>query len=244
VSPHSAARCALFNEARSAIPASPAKSEQKSSSFSRFCVSRDARPAHARRNTSIAVGNGLAFGFASGICGGRARGGDFTGGGDRITVPGMKSYEVIRQAVEEPGVKAVAAALRVSAGLVYKWCEPAPNKDDPDQSGARNPLDRVRELYMITRDIRLIRWLCNQAGGFFVSNPQRLENPDRDVQMFRSTRAMVRDFSELLSRITEAHDDDGKIDADEASQIRQHWEELKANVEQFVQCCEEGHYTT
>src|SRR5690606_31885366 len=62
----------------------------------------------------------------------------------------MKSYEVIRQAVEEPGVKAVAAALKVSAALVYKWCEPPADESDPDQSGAKNPLDRAREMYQIT----------------------------------------------------------------------------------------------
>ena len=76
----------------------------------------------------------------------------------------MKSYEVIRNAVEEPGVKAVAAALKVSPALVYKWCEPLPEKEDPDQSGAKNPLDRVRELYQLTKDIGLIRYLCNEAG--------------------------------------------------------------------------------
>src|SRR4051812_5698319 len=43
----------------------------------------------------------------------------------------MKSYEVIRQAVDEPGVKAVAAALKVSPALVYKWCEPPADEDDP-----------------------------------------------------------------------------------------------------------------
>ena len=83
----------------------------------------------------------------------------------------MKSYEVIRSAVDEPGVKAVAAALKVSPALVYKWCEPPADSEDPDQSGAKNPLDRVREMYMLTKDIRLVRWLCNEAGGFYVSNP-------------------------------------------------------------------------
>ena len=84
-----------------------------------------------------------------------------------FTIFPMKSYEVIRQAVDEPGVKAVAAALKVSPALVYKWCEPPAEADDPDQSGAKNPLDRVREMYMLTKDIRLVRWLCNEAGGFF-----------------------------------------------------------------------------
>ncbi len=83
----------------------------------------------------------------------------------------MKSYEVIRNAVDEQGTKAVAAALRVSAALVYKWCEPPAEHDEPDASGAKNPLDRVRDMYLLTKDIRLIRWLCHEAGGFFVSNP-------------------------------------------------------------------------
>src|SRR3954466_4922956 len=83
----------------------------------------------------------------------------------------MKSFDVIRQAVDEPGVKAVAAALKVSPALVYKWCEPPAEADDPEQSGAKNPLDRVREMYELTKDIRLVRFLCNEAGGFFVANP-------------------------------------------------------------------------
>src|SRR5947208_16203723 len=85
----------------------------------------------------------------------------------------MKSYEVIRKAVDEPGVKAVAAALKGSPALVYKWCEPPADESDPDQSGAKNPLDRVREIYMLTKDIRLIRWLCNDGDGFYVSNPMQ-----------------------------------------------------------------------
>ena len=157
---------------------------------------------------------------------------------------GMKSYEVIRQAVDEPGVKAVAAALRVSPALVYKWCEPPAEKDDPDQSGARNPLDRVREMYLLTKDIRLIRWLCNEAGGFFVANPvERDEVQKKPGQsIFDETRGMVRDFSELLDAVTRAHADDPGIDAEEADEIRQKWQDLKAAVERFVIGCEKGLY--
>ena len=71
----------------------------------------------------------------------------------------MKSYDIIRQAVDEQGVKAVAAALKVSPALVYKWCEAPAEQDDPEASGAKNPLDRVRELGNKTRDIHLVRWL-------------------------------------------------------------------------------------
>ena len=50
----------------------------------------------------------------------------------------------------------MAAALKVSAALVYKWCEPPAENADPDQSGAKNPLDRVREMYLLTKDVNLV----------------------------------------------------------------------------------------
>ena len=155
----------------------------------------------------------------------------------------MKSYEVIRQATEEPGVKAVAAALRVSAALVYKWCEPPESSDDPDASGAKNPLDRVRELYETTKDIGLIRYLCNEAGGFFIANP-KLPPPGKslDENIFAETRGMVREFSELLDTVTESLEKSPGIQPDEAVEIRQKWEDLKSCVERFVRGCEAGFY--
>ena len=154
----------------------------------------------------------------------------------------MKSYEVIRQAVDEPGEKAVAGALRVSPALVYKWCEPPADTEDPDQSGARNPLDRVREMYLLTKDIRLVRWLCNEAGGFFVANPVPDLRKSLGETIFCETRDMMREFSELLDAITESTDDDPGIDPNEADLIRQRWEDLKACAERFVMSCEKGHY--
>jgi hypothetical protein len=153
----------------------------------------------------------------------------------------MKSYEVIKQAVDEPGVKAVAAALKLSPALVYKWCEP-PAHNDPDQSGAKNPLDRVREMYGLTKDIRLVRWLCNEAGGFFVANPHPERHKSVDEQIYLETRQMVREFSELLDVVTESVEGDSTVDANEAEQIRQKWEDLKACVEHFVTSCEKGFY--
>src|SRR3954466_6904168 len=133
----------------------------------------------------------------------------------------MKSYEVIRKAVDEPGVKAVAAALKVSPALVYKWCEPPAGEEDPDQSGAKNPLDRVREMYMLTKDIRLVRWLCNEAGGFYVSNPVPEISKTLEDTIFSETRSMVRDFSELLEAVTTSVEDDTNIDPNEADIIRE-----------------------
>jgi hypothetical protein len=153
----------------------------------------------------------------------------------------MKSYEVIREAVEEPGVKAVAAALKVSAALVYKWSNP-PEADDPDASGTKNPLDRVRELYEITRDIRLIRWLCHAADGFFVANPHPDPRHSPDREIFLQTRRMFREFSELLDAVTASVENDGSVDTAEAARIRLRWEDLKSSLERFVLSCESGDY--
>ena len=154
----------------------------------------------------------------------------------------MKSHEVIRNAVNEPGVKAVAAALKVSAALVYKWCEPPAAADDPDQSGARNPLDRVRELYRLTKDIHLIRWLCAEAGGFYFADPDIKLEESVNQSLFVETGKMVRDFSELLEAITKAHEEEPGIDAREADLIRLKWDDLKSLVEGFVRKCEGGLY--
>src|ERR1700753_1456259 len=118
-----------------------------------------------------------------------------------LTCASMKSHEIIRQAVEEPGVKAVAAVLKVSPALVYKWCEPVAEKEDPEQSGAKNPLDRVREMFTLTKDIRLVRWLCNEAGGFFVSNAETPRGKTLDESIFAESRDMVREFSKLLDTV-------------------------------------------
>ena len=57
--------------------------------------------------------------------------------GARLQFTAMKSYEIIRNAVDDLGVKAVAAGLKVSSALVYKWCEAPAEHDDPDGSGAK-----------------------------------------------------------------------------------------------------------
>ena len=130
----------------------------------------------------------------------------------------------------------------MSPALVYKWCEPPADNEDPDQSGAKNPLDRVREMYLLTKDIRLVRFLCNEAGGFFVANPVPDMRRSPDETIFTETRTMVREFSELLDAVTESLEVDSVIDSEEADEIRQKWEDLKACVERFVIAAEKGQY--
>lgn len=151
----------------------------------------------------------------------------------------MNSWDVLREACDKVGVKMVAARLNLSTALVYKWCQEPRSDEDPDASGARNPLDRVRALYQVTEDARVVNWLCHHAGGFFVQNPVA-DTEDREGQLLNTTQRVVQDFSQMLTDISQGIEDDGYISPAEAEQIRQSWEALKTQAEQFVVACERG----
>lgn len=152
----------------------------------------------------------------------------------------MKSWEVLREAAEKVGIKGLAARLNLSTALVYKWCQESTH-DDPGASGALNPLDRLKEIYLATRDDRLINWLCHVAGGTFVKNPQ-VRPGAREEQMLATTQRMVADFGHMLSAVSRSIENDGQITAEEADHIRQTWESLKGKAETFVAACEKGMY--
>lgn len=153
----------------------------------------------------------------------------------------MESWDVLREATESVGVKAVAAQLQLSSALVYKWCQEPPSHG-PEGSGALNPLDRVKRLYQLTQDPRIINWLCSAAGGFFVQNPQQ-EPSAAEEQLLGTTQHVVRDFGQLLTDISRSIENDGVITTSEAETIRQAWEKLKSQAERFVVACERGMYS-
>jgi hypothetical protein len=152
----------------------------------------------------------------------------------------MRSFEVLREAADKVGVKMLAAKLRVSPALVYKWCEEA-DLSDPDASGTLNPLDRLREIVQLTGHIPVVNWLCQQADGFFVYNPAKVSS-DIDKDLLHSTQHLVQAFSHLLNEVSESVTDDSAIDPGEAERIRQDWEQLKTTAETFVVACEKGIY--
>jgi hypothetical protein len=152
----------------------------------------------------------------------------------------MKSCEILKTAADTIGVKALAAKLSLSPALVYKWCQDS-NKEDPDSSGARNPLDRLAEIVQATGDDRVVNWLCHEAGGFYVHNP-RTHDGDNETELLRQTQVLVKEFSELLSTVTRSIEDDGQIEDKEADSIRRKWETLKTTAESFVVACETGCY--
>ncbi len=145
-----------------------------------------------------------------------------------------ESHELLREVFRDHGPKEIAAALGLSLSLVYKWAE------DPEGSGSASPLERVGRLIRETRDPRLVQWLCQQADGYFVRNPQSYR--DQDYEVIPATHEIVQQFADLLAVISQAALDQ-VITLGESADIREVWERLKCYTEGFVQCCEDGDFS-
>jgi len=148
----------------------------------------------------------------------------------------MKSHEIMKEVLSDPGVKSVAADMKLSTSLLYKWSQ---DQDSEDSSGADSPLDRLIKLYEITGDDRLVRWLCQQTDGFYSPNPKPRHSPP---PLLQATQSILREFSELLEAVSSSSADNGEIDTGEAASIRKEWEDLKSLAETFVCACESGNY--
>lgn len=153
----------------------------------------------------------------------------------------MDSWQVVKNSMDRVGVKKVAAGMKLSPSLVYRWAQPM--ADSPGRysaaSGVLNPLDRVARLVEITGDNSLVQWLCRRIGGFFVPDPT-ITSEHGNLAVLRHTQAMIQDFSGVLEAVSKALANDQLIDEDEAKQIRQAWERLKQAGETFAVCCEHG----
>lgn len=149
----------------------------------------------------------------------------------------MQSHELLREVIQKSSAKQIAADLNLSLSMIYKWAEP----DEGDGSGAVNPLDRIEQLLSSSKDRRLVQWICERAGGFFILNP-KTNKPHPDY-LIPATNEIVQEFADLLAVIATAAGDN-EISAKEAKTIRARWEELKTVTEGFVACCEQGNFST
>ena len=148
----------------------------------------------------------------------------------------MQSHELLHEVFSKTSVKQVSADLGLSLSMVYKWAEP----DDGTGSGAVNPLDRIETLVRSTNDARLVQWICERAGGFFIKNP-KTSWPHAHF-LIPATNMIVQEFADLLAVIATAAGDN-HISKEESRKIRDRWEELKTVTEGFVRCCEEGNFS-
>jgi len=148
----------------------------------------------------------------------------------------MQSHELLREVFQKCSPKQVSAELGLSLSMIYKWAEPG---DSTAGSGSTNPLDRIDALLRCTDDPRLVQWICQRAGGFFIQNPKTI-NP-HPAYLIPATNEIVQEFADLLAVVAAAAADN-QITHKESQQIRARWEELKAVTETFVACCEEGNF--
>jgi hypothetical protein len=148
----------------------------------------------------------------------------------------MQSHELLREVFQQCSPKQVSSELGLSLSMIYKWAEPA---DTTAGSGSTNPLDRIDALLKCTQDRRLVQWICQRAGGFFILNPKT--NKPHPSYLIPATNEIVQEFADLLAVIATAAADN-QITQKEANEIRARWEELKSVTESFVACCEEGNF--
>ncbi len=147
----------------------------------------------------------------------------------------MNSHELLHEVFSSTSVKQVASDLGLSLSMIYKWAEP----DEGTGSGAANPLDRIEALVASTKDTRIVQWICERAGGFFIKNP-KTQWPHAHF-LIPATNQVVQEFADLLAVIAAAAGDN-RISTAESAKIRARWEELKCATEGFVRCCEAGNF--
>tara|TARA_Y100001934_G_scaffold129366_1_gene157007 strand:- start:2357 stop:2896 length:540 start_codon:yes stop_codon:yes gene_type:complete len=150
-------------------------------------------------------------------------------------LPSVESHEVLREVFKGSSPKQIADITGLSLSMIYKWSEPVSETG----SGATNPLDRIQKIIEATEDPRIIDWICEKAGGFFVRNPKaQWPHPH---ELMPATNQILQDFADLLSVIAQAAGDN-HISPEEAKKIRLQWRELKSVAEGFVNCCEQGNF--
>jgi len=97
----------------------------------------------------------------------------------------------------------------------------------------------IEALIRCSNDPRLVQWICQKAGGFFILNPKT--HRPHPSYLIPATNEIVQEFADLLAVIATAAADNA-ITQKESKQIRARWEELKSVTETFVACCEEGNF--
>ena len=150
----------------------------------------------------------------------------------------MKSHRLLKKIFKEKSVQQIADHMNLSPSTIYKWAE---SPDTGSASGISNPLDRALTLYEATEDKRVINWLCEKSGGFFVSNTEADNGASNPQRLAPATSVVVKQFADLLSTVAEAASD-SRISQREAANIRKEWEKLQRVAEGYVTCCEEGNF--
>ena len=143
---------------------------------------------------------------------------------------GWKSYEALEETIRRD-TEEIARALHQSPQLVRKWKEQPATDEDFQQSGARNPLDRI-EIIIFTigridpeRAHVPIKWLCARFG--FMPPVRMPEGDVSDVKLMQSLLKWTKEFGETSESVSTALKD-GRITRDEIRDIEK---EIREDIE-------------
>jgi hypothetical protein len=142
----------------------------------------------------------------------------------------MKSQDVLREVLADSNIKQVAAELGVSVSLLHKWQEGAEHQV--------NPAERLAVLTRVTRDRRLLEWLCAEADGFFVRNVPVKVSPPADWPA--ASGAVLKDLGQVQMALAETLAQPES--AARTAVLRRHWQALKSHLERLVRTLEQGQF--
>ena len=145
----------------------------------------------------------------------------------------MSGYNPHNKAVLSKALKGKGACPNVKAGdrLQYLW-----KKSDEEGS---DPLTNITALMDWSDNEIILDYICETQGGVFVKNEEGCKK-SRNVQLDMSN--MLKEVSDVWSVCAKSLDDDGKIDTNEAIEIRREAKEAMQSIESFLNNLEAGRY--
>jgi len=146
----------------------------------------------------------------------------------------MDTNELLRLLCKKLGTKQIADDFGVSVSLVQKW-------SGQGESHRTNPLEDFIEFAVAVKwDADLMHWLCAEAGGYFVHNPEVTNG--KPLPLHKAHYKVLHDLAQTLALITREAEHDSICK--DAAKIRRNWDGLKSLVEGFVVGCEKGCFRT
>tara|TARA_R100000808_G_scaffold4637_1_gene14871 strand:+ start:49 stop:465 length:417 start_codon:yes stop_codon:yes gene_type:complete len=137
----------------------------------------------------------------------------------------MQSNEVVKQAIGKD-TKEISKELKVSLETVYKWSD----------GSLRDPLQRVVKLYQKTNDINLIKYICSEAGGYFVKCYD--SDQCKDINLLP---ALAKEFGEMITELGKSLAD-GVITDEERFKIKKEWSDLVSLMEGLFDAIDSGKF--
>lgn len=126
---------------------------------------------------------------------------------DAKALASWKSYEALEETIRRDTPE-VAKALHQSLSLVSKWKEQPATDEDFQQSGARNPLDRIETIINTIERIDPerahvpIKWLCARFG--FMPPVRMPEGAHTDTDIIQAILDWNREFGDVCEVISKS----------------------------------------